>query len=76
MSVSILNAIERDDVDNLPSQIYLKNFLKSYANVLHIDSKVLVDGYLKNINEVKHNNKKDCKSRYSYGIAKLRYRRR
>ncbi|MBU0994640.1 MAG: helix-turn-helix domain-containing protein [Proteobacteria bacterium] len=52
ISVSILKSIEGDQVDQLPSPIYLKNFLKSYAEVLHLDSKVLVDGYLKNIRQV------------------------
>lgn len=77
ISVSILNAIEKDQVENLPSPIYLKNFLKSYANVLHIDGKILVDGYMKNINQLKQNknNNKDCKKKYSHGIPRLRYRR-
>ena len=76
ISVSILNAIEKDLVEDLPSPVYLKNFLKSYANVLHIDGKVLVDGYMKNIHQIRENkNNKDCKKKYSHGIPKLLYRR-
>jgi len=37
ISISILKAIENDDFQNLPSLIYLRNFLKSYAEILHLD---------------------------------------
>jgi cytoskeletal protein RodZ len=49
ISSSVLKSIEEDQFENLPSDIYLKNFLKSYAEVLQIDSQKIVDGYLKNI---------------------------
>ncbi len=49
ISVSVLKSIEEDQFENLPSDIYLKNFLKSYAEVLQIDSQKIVDGYLENI---------------------------
>ena len=44
-----LEAIERDDITNLPPKIYLKSFLKSYAEVLQLDAKQLVEGYVKNM---------------------------
>ena len=49
ISVSILKAIEDDQIEGLPSAIYLRNFLKSYAEILQLDSERIVDGYLKNI---------------------------
>ncbi len=49
ISVSVLKSIEENQFENLPADIYLKNFLKSYAEVLQIDSQKIVDGYLKNI---------------------------
>jgi hypothetical protein len=49
ISPTALNAIERDDITNLPPTIYLKSFLKAYAEILQLDAKQTVDGYLKNI---------------------------
>ena len=49
ISPTALEAIERDDITNLPPTIYLKSFLKSYAEVLQLDAKQLVEGYVKNV---------------------------
>ena len=53
ITVSILEAIENDDFETLPSTIYLKNFLKAYAELFKIDSKKIIDGYIKNLNHIK-----------------------
>jgi len=50
ISISILRSIEENETESLPSKIYLKNFLKLYAEILQVDSKRVVDGYLKSIN--------------------------
>jgi DnaJ-class molecular chaperone len=49
ISPTALEAIERDDITNLPPKVYLKSFLKSYAEVLQLDAKQLVEGYVKNM---------------------------
>lgn len=49
ISISTLRAIEENQTESLPSTIYLKNFLKLYAEILQIDSMKIVDGYLKSI---------------------------
>lgn len=49
ISPTALEAIEKDDIANLPPTIYLKSFLKSYADLLQLDEKKIVEGYLKNI---------------------------
>jgi len=49
ISPTALEASERDDITNLPPKIYLKSFLKSYAEVLQLDAKQLVEGYVKNM---------------------------
>jgi DnaJ-class molecular chaperone len=49
ISPTALDAIERDDLTNLPPKVYLKSFLKSYAEVLQLDAKQLVEGYVKNM---------------------------
>ena len=49
INVSILESIEDNHFESLPPFIYLKNFLKSYAEILQIDSIKIVDGFLKNI---------------------------
>jgi DnaJ-class molecular chaperone len=47
ISSAILNTIEDDRFDELPAEIYLKQFLKSYAEILQIDPRHVVEGYLK-----------------------------
>ena len=49
ITVSVLDAIENDHLDNLPPLIYLKNFLKQYAEILQLDSEKVIKGYTKNI---------------------------
>lgn len=49
ISVSVLQSMENDDIEKLPSGSYIKNFLKIYADFLKIDSTKIVEGYLKNI---------------------------
>lgn len=49
ISVSVLNAIEENRFDGLPPDIYLKNFLRSYAKILQLDPQLVVDGYFKTI---------------------------
>lgn len=49
ISVSMLQAIEGNQFHNLPSLIHLKNFLKTYAEFLHLNPKKVVDGYIINI---------------------------
>jgi hypothetical protein len=45
----VLKTIEKDDIAHLPPTFYLKNFLKSYAEILHVDTDAVVEGYLKNV---------------------------
>ena len=49
ISVFILKAIEENRIESLPSTLYLKNFLKSYAEILRIDPNKIADRYIKNI---------------------------
>ena len=49
VSISTLEAIEGDQIEKLPPDIYLVNFLKIYSELLQLDTKKIVDGYLKNI---------------------------
>ncbi|MCP4576016.1 MAG: DnaJ domain-containing protein [Deltaproteobacteria bacterium] len=56
ISLKVLTAMESDDVASLPQEFYLKNFLKAYAELFKLDSKKVIEGYLKNIARL--NNKK------------------
>lgn len=49
VNVPILNAIENDEPGRLPARTYLKGFLRSYAELLQIDPKRVVDGYLEHM---------------------------
>ncbi|MFC1798740.1 helix-turn-helix domain-containing protein [Thermodesulfobacteriota bacterium] len=51
ISVTILKMIEDDHHESLPVEIYLRFFLRSYAEILQIDPQRIVDGYLKNMLE-------------------------
>ena len=48
ISVSIITAIESDDAESLPSELYLRNFVKTYAALLEMDPQRTMAGYLKN----------------------------
>lgn len=49
ITVSVLDAIENDQVESLPPLIYLKNFLRQYAGVLQVDSEKIVEGYTRHM---------------------------
>ena len=49
ISIPVLNAIEENRFDRLPPDIYLKNFLKSFAKILQLDPQKIIDGYFKTI---------------------------
>ena len=51
ISVSILKSMEENRIESLPPGLYLKNFLKLYAETLQIDPQKIIDGYLKHISE-------------------------
>ncbi len=47
ISKTTLGRIEENQYEDLPAEIFLKAFLKSYAEIIQIDPKCIVDGYLK-----------------------------
>jgi DnaJ-class molecular chaperone len=47
ISKTTLERIEQNQYEDLPAEIFLKSFLKSYAEILQIDPEVIVAGYLK-----------------------------
>jgi len=49
IGATTLKVIEEDQFDALPPLIYLKGFLKAYAQTLQLPVAAVVDGYLKNI---------------------------
>jgi len=49
ISVSILRTIEADQYESLPADVYLNNFLRSYAEILQIDAPRVIDGYFNNM---------------------------
>lgn len=49
ISGDTLRNIEADQFEHLPAPIYLKNFLKAYADILHINAGHVVEGYLKSM---------------------------
>jgi curved DNA-binding protein CbpA len=49
ISVSVIKSMEENRIEDLPPDLYLKNFLKLYAEILQIDPQRIIDGYLKNI---------------------------
>jgi DnaJ-class molecular chaperone len=49
INVSILRCIEGDQYENLPAMIYLRSFIKSYAQVLELNPERALQAYMKNI---------------------------
>ncbi len=52
VSVATLKAIESDSAVKLPPSIYLKGFLKSYAECLDLDPLRIVPGYMANLSQI------------------------
>jgi curved DNA-binding protein CbpA len=61
ISIPVLNAIEENRFDRLPPDIYLKNFLRSYAKILQLDPQKVIDGYFKTISLSRHADDSDSK---------------
>jgi len=51
VSLRTLQSIEEEAIDKLPALVYLKGFLRSYAQSLGLDPARVVDGYLRFVNE-------------------------
>jgi curved DNA-binding protein CbpA len=47
ISKTTLAMIEDNQFDSLPADVFLKSFLKSYAQILQIDPQPIVEGYFK-----------------------------
>jgi cytoskeletal protein RodZ len=72
ISKSILNAIEEDRHDLLPSPSYVKGFLKLYARELDLDPEEVIKLYFKKIKEEK-NKKSEKERKHSLLIKKTGY---
>lgn len=49
INVTTLTALEGDDFEKLPPVIYLRNFLKAYAELLDLDPIKIIERYLENM---------------------------
>ena len=49
ITLSVLDAIENDHFESLPPLIYLKNFLKQYAEILQVNSERIVESYTRHM---------------------------
>lgn len=47
ISGSMLGLLEADRFEDLPAEVFLKNFLRSYAEILQLDPRSVIDGYFK-----------------------------
>jgi len=54
IGISILKSIEENDTKALPPPIYLRSFLATYAEILQLDPRKIVAGYMKNITLAKN----------------------
>jgi hypothetical protein len=52
INIKVLEAIEQEDFEKLPTLVYLKGFLRGYAQSLGLDPQKVVEGYLQFLNEV------------------------
>ena len=53
INVKILEYIEEEDLEKLPARVYLKGFLKAYAQVLNLDPQKVIEGYFQLFKEEK-----------------------
>lgn len=62
ISPSMITHIEQDRFEELPAELYLKRFLRSYAELLQIASRPIVAGYLNNMTASADAVHKPCRS--------------
>ncbi len=55
VNIKILEYIEEEILDKLPATVYLKGFLKSYAQVLNLDAQKVIEDYFQLLKEFKKN---------------------
>ncbi len=53
ISLKVLELIEEEAFDRLPAQVYLKGFLKGYAQCLGLDPKKVIEDYLSSMEPVR-----------------------
>jgi len=53
ISIKVLERIEEEAFENLPALVYLKGFLKGYAQSLGLDPQKVIDEYLHSMEEAK-----------------------
>ncbi len=53
ISLKILESLEEEDFEKLPALVYLKGFLKNYAQSLGLDPQKVVEDYLQSMEESK-----------------------
>jgi cytoskeletal protein RodZ len=53
ISLKILESLEEENFEKLPPLVYLKGFLRSYAQCLGLDPQKVVEGYLQSMGESK-----------------------
>jgi cytoskeletal protein RodZ len=53
ISLKVLECIEEEAFENLPALVYLKGFLRGYAQSLGLDPQKVIEEYLRLIEESK-----------------------
>ena len=53
ISLKVLELIEEEALDRLPAQVYLKGFLRGYAQCLGLDPKKVIEDYLSSMEPAK-----------------------
>jgi len=53
ISLKILESLEEENFEKLPPLVYLKGFLRSYAQCLGLDPQKVIEGYLQSMGESK-----------------------
>jgi DnaJ-class molecular chaperone len=53
ISAKVLQSIEEEVIERLPPQVYLKGFLKAYAQCLGLDPQKVIEEYLKALGQTK-----------------------
>jgi cytoskeleton protein RodZ len=57
ISYSYLKAIEDEDLKKLPEEVYVKGYIREYAEILHIDPDIAIKAYIQQISPPQAENK-------------------
>jgi cytoskeleton protein RodZ len=73
ISYSYLKAIEDEDFKNLPEEVYVKGYIREYAEILHFDPDIAIKAYIQQISPPQAEKKETIKKEVVQRNLKIKH---